>query len=291
MAFNIDQNTETIKKLTPLKSLYGSWEGQPCLVVGAGPSLYSEIEHIKKLAEYGVKIMAVDKSFNFLKQNGIKPDITVSIDVQNIIVDMFDDSLIENDDVFALNVFNSPMVYEKLGKAKIYPFATFNPNDKMISDINKKLIESRFGTRLYATHAHNVVGINALEIAMWMGAKQIISIGNELCWYNKEDAMKSFVESDLRNHYIKDIGITVYTNEGFLRAANTPKFLKLVFPDGDMVPEDDAPFWIDASFGLIEDFYRCEASSLVKLLEKDVDENEKVSPCDCGVTAAACAPC
>ena len=78
----------------------------PCIVIGAGPSLYEEIDNIKILIEGGAKIIAVDIIFNFLKENGIKPDLTVSADLQGVCAEFFDDKNIEADDRFFLYFLN-----------------------------------------------------------------------------------------------------------------------------------------------------------------------------------------
>lgn len=280
-AHNININHEFLKTATPLKKLYGIWEGLPCLVLGGGPSLYDEIENVKTLIANGAKVIAVDVIFNYLKENGIKPDLTISADMQGICANFFDSKNIEPDDCFALNVMSHPFVYDVLKGAKIYPYATFNPNDKLSTSFSKRLIESRFGTKFYSTHPHGVVGMTALEIAMWMGAKQIITVGNDLCWRTKQDALRHIPDENIQEVQISKTGEIVWTTRGFGNASYSPRFLAWFFPDGKMVPYDDAPLWVDCSFGLIDAFHQVKMSDLITLLEKDVPENETIISISC----------
>ncbi len=53
------------------------------LITGAGPSLENQIPKIKEFHESGF-LIATDTSFPALKSNGVKPDIVISIDCQQI---------------------------------------------------------------------------------------------------------------------------------------------------------------------------------------------------------------
>ena len=71
---NLKAAQETVTTLKPIRQ---------ALVTAAGPSLEEQLPILKKLRHEGT-LIATDTSFNFLIENGIIPDIIISIDCQHI---------------------------------------------------------------------------------------------------------------------------------------------------------------------------------------------------------------
>jgi hypothetical protein len=63
------------------KELEGLFAGMPALVLAAGPSLDPVLGELKALAERLV-IVAVDTSFRLCRQEGVKPDLLITVDPQ-----------------------------------------------------------------------------------------------------------------------------------------------------------------------------------------------------------------
>ncbi|MCX7999953.1 MAG: DUF115 domain-containing protein, partial [Leptospiraceae bacterium] len=80
---NIFQNLPFILKMKPISLLFNLAEEIPILVVGAGPSLYYDLEKIKKFKNYFL-IIVVDTAFHILKQAKIEPDLVYTVDPQVI---------------------------------------------------------------------------------------------------------------------------------------------------------------------------------------------------------------
>lgn len=66
-----------------LSDLAGKYSGQTALIAGAGPSLSDNIENIQHNRDKFV-IFAVNKTVQYLLQNGITPDFVVCLDARNM---------------------------------------------------------------------------------------------------------------------------------------------------------------------------------------------------------------
>lgn len=295
--FNLDTNKDFLETCTPLRKLYNSWHGRPSIVVGAGPSARINMENIKKVQEQGAKVIAVDKIFKTLKDNGIRPDMTLTLDNQECVAAFFPKEYVESDDIICPNVYSSPMVYEAISEARIFPMATFSPLDKTMIDFDKKILQSKYGTKFHAGYGRTVVGANALEVTMWMGCRHILHIGNDLCYYSKQDLFNSFNKDEQElaaAEYIEVIQdkMILHTTRAFMQAKSQFNMLLLQFPDGDMVKQEDAPLWIDCSLGLKSNFPRVGIEQIIEMNERGVTDENQVD--DCGnilddVPAVACA--
>ena len=78
---NVRKNILEFIRHEGVDRLAGEFKGEACVVVGAGPSLRKNIELLKKYQEE-VLIIAVDTSFQILKEYGIDSDFVVTIDPQ-----------------------------------------------------------------------------------------------------------------------------------------------------------------------------------------------------------------
>ena len=266
--YNSAINIEVSKTLPALRELYDGlpWNDKPVLIVAAGPSFYGSISMIKEAKHKGFKIVAVDRVFNDLKENGIKPDITITMDSQECVCNLFDEKNIEEDDVFAINHTSSPKLFELLSKGKRYIYGTISPFGA-IDDV----LYTRHGERILSIRSGIIVTCGAVDMCIWMGAGPIITIGNDLCWKNL---------SDIPDYYIRCIPDTRIfpwmpprpTVPGFIRATHPLFFLANKYPDG--VTVFDNIRFIDCSDGIV---YGWEKMPLRKAIDEflEVIEDEK----------------
>jgi hypothetical protein len=76
---NFGRNIYLWKKSLNAASMFNKFRGCPAIVVGAGPSLEKELEHLKKLDSRAL-ILAGGSSVNALLQAGIMPHMAASVD-------------------------------------------------------------------------------------------------------------------------------------------------------------------------------------------------------------------
>ena len=232
---NYEKNRDRIAGLPKLSSRFGQWNGENCLVVGSGPSCKKNIKNIRKAVEMGWRVISVDRAHVFLKKNGVRPDITISIDGGKKIPEFFDGVEIGSDEIFALCVTSHPDVYERLGHADIHCFACANP----FSELWRKIYAENV-PELTCLRPGNVVTFSAVDLALWMGCKKIVTIGNDLCWH-ADDRIQWEMYKGFR---ISKVGGGLVSTEAFIKAAKVFRFFKNHHGK-------DAKF-IDASMGIVK---------------------------------------
>lgn len=80
-AANYDANRGVISRSPGVSSLFGKFEGVPAVIVGAGPSLSKNIMWLHGARDRAV-VICVDTILPALDAEGIRPDITVTLDPQ-----------------------------------------------------------------------------------------------------------------------------------------------------------------------------------------------------------------
>ncbi len=246
LAVNYEQNKAGGKIVNPLTDLIGAWGGEQVLVVGAGHTAKDNIDLIRRLAPF-FKIVAVDRIHAFLKENGITPDITISIDRRSFDAGYF--SKIDANDCVAMCVTQPPDAVEYvLSKAgSVYFFSHLNPFDDVDTKIyndNPKLAMFLPGT---------VVGFSAMQLGYLLsdatecGKGYVIMIGNELGWFSHEqlEEDRPIYKRDNKRQLLKVVvegsGKEMLTIWHFLLAASAFMGWNEIFNDA---------YVVDASMGL-----------------------------------------
>lgn len=253
--YNIQSNYQRIKEMAPLNTLYGQWNDEPVLLIGGGPSLTKNLTLVGYAQENGWRIVAADSVFNRLKSIGIKPDLTMSLDAADFVVDFFDEQYIEEDDVFALAATTDPRVYKKLENSKIYPFATYNPFNTVWDDV----IGPKFGDSLYSAISGTIVTTSAADMCLWMGCNPIVTIGNDLRYKTLKDIHEGHINLNLQERLPFGFGWTI---RPFRLASAVLSFLAVKYPDGNLVKDNVQ--WIDCSGGIVEDWQKLPLRPTIK---------------------------
>lgn len=241
-----NMNNIFAKHIQPLSSIYGEWDGLDCLVVGAGPSLTQNMDHVRQAAEKGFKIVCVDRAFNKLKYAGISPDITITMDANEKVGNFFIDNQINENDTFALCVITHPSVYKALSGSNVYFYSCINP----FSAFWKYAIDC-IGISYACIRPGFVVTFSAVDLALWMGAKRIVTIGNELCWKLDDE-----VDTGYKKYIVLPGG--KFTIKSFQKASIAFRFFPDKYPDIE---------FIDASDGIISKTW--QRASLEEILKKE----------------------
>ncbi|UDQ96535.1 6-hydroxymethylpterin diphosphokinase MptE-like protein [Lentisphaerota bacterium WC36G] len=145
------------------------------IMVAAGPSLSDAIPYLKKIQNNAV-IISVGTALKTLIANGINPHFTIAIDSSNITPKQF-----ENVDLTNTIGILSPMLQEVILKK-------FTNNSFFFTSHNLLIINEWLTKTDHLTFPQLVtsgtVSISALDLARFLGCKNIYSIGLDLAYSN-----------------------------------------------------------------------------------------------------------
>jgi len=259
-AFNASANRCFVKPDNQVSVLFNMWKNKKCLVVGAGMSVRREIGPIRLLQQDGYKIIACDRMFGFLRSNDVKPDLTISCDATERVGLFFE--RLDNEDAVVLSVQQHPSFVKAAVETteNVFFYYSINRFCPIANGIEHEYDECFKESGILA---HLLVGFNAVQLAYAMGCKKIVLIGNELCWFHKEEIDRCYVEqhkisADEPRILIgktKNGELTWWSIGEFIDAANAFNDVAKFFNDAE---------WIDASGGLIYNMKKMTLSEVSK---------------------------
>lgn len=169
---NILTNLPQIINNSGIKNLFGKFKNKPVICVAAGPSLNKNL-HLLKEVKGKALIICVDAALKVMLQQGIKPDIVVSIDygegTRNLFKGLMDKTL-------DLYLAADPEVYPKIlsdFKGKKFIINIHKPLTQWIS----KFVEDKGTLQKGTSVAHA-----AFSLAKAAGGDPIILIGQDLSY-------------------------------------------------------------------------------------------------------------
>jgi len=189
---NLAMNISNLKKFNCISKLPKATK-KAAIVVGAGPS-FTNKNHIKLLKKVkNISIFTTDLMLIPLLKAGITPDYVVSIDGLKKVADLYKDPLvnkkISTKAIFAVTVAPEvPSVFP----GDIYFYTP------MVDDINQSISATNAISYLSETsviESGGNVGISCINIAYYLGYKNIICVGLDLGYSTKKDVEES-------SHYI-----------------------------------------------------------------------------------------
>lgn len=182
---NILSNINHINESTPL-DLYKNYnEDIPAIIVSAGPSLDKNIDHMLKFKDRLDKffIVAGNRTIKPLLQNGIKPDLIVSIDPQEISYNMMGDYVSETVPLVFYEQSNRRLVNEYKGD-KIYTTQGLLNNIQGLSNLS-------------ICYSGGSVAHCSTDIAVMLGCNPIIFVGQDFGYtFEKHHATVSSLPED-----------------------------------------------------------------------------------------------
>ncbi|MBW6409474.1 motility associated factor glycosyltransferase family protein [Clostridium weizhouense] len=197
---NSIENLKIIKESSPLNSYVEINKDVPAFIVSAGPSLDKNIEDMIRNIDKVKKsfVIASNRTFSTLIENGIKPDLIVSIDPSDAMYDMMKENLKEDIPLLYYEYSNRYLVKNYRGE-KIYISNVFS---KIINEMNRYGGLSQGGS----------VAHTCLSMANLLGCNPIILIGQDLAYtYNKHHSTKATfsvdntINTNLANKFVKDV--------------------------------------------------------------------------------------
>lgn len=202
---NILDNIETVLKSKDISQM-NKFEGEPAVLVAAGPSLDKNIDVLKKYQDK-VLIISCDTALKKLLNNGIKPDIVSVLERVEKVYDYFFKKLINNNSI--------PEDLTLVAEGVTYPKVVSNfPGQKSLVFRNNVPTENWFAENiddLYALDTGNSVANLNFGLAHALGASPIILIGQDLAYspdgkaHTVETGYDDFGDSDLVQENKRDI--------------------------------------------------------------------------------------
>lgn len=190
---NIDWLAETSTSL----ALAGRFAGVPAFIVGAGPSLARNVQHLAAAAEKGI-VLAVDVSGRVLDKNGIEPQILVCLEALNLSKDLDSLSFIDRC-VRAFSLSASP-VSLRTGSGPLLPFFESLPPFKPLSEL--------LGASGLAVGGS--VSTVAFSLAERLGCSPIVMVGQDLAYTDGRTHAEGTVFERSRVRVDRASGIVAY---------------------------------------------------------------------------------
>lgn len=169
---NIIKNSFFYFDLPGIINIRHNLNNKPCVIVGAGPSLSRNIDHLKEI-EKKVVIISTDTAFHYLNEKEIQVDFLVSVDPQDI------------NSMYL--TFTNPKIYPFLIADSAISFITLMnyPKEKIILyDTIFPLYEvlKNFWGEKGNLKCGGSVSTTAFDFARFLGCNPIIFIGQDLAF-------------------------------------------------------------------------------------------------------------
>lgn len=158
----------------------------PAIIVSAGPSLDKNIQMLK-LARGHAFVIGVDSALKALLREGIYPDIAISIDPGKNPELFTDDRL--NDIPFVVAGFSLPVITRK-NRSRVFFAEGYG------AEIFGRTIEEKTGKKLGKLETGGSVATDAFSLAVLLGFKRIILVGQDLAYTGGQTHVSGFAECD-----------------------------------------------------------------------------------------------
>lgn len=203
----------------------------PVVVMAAGASLlcrYKEV--LNKHTE--AKIIAVDRSLDFLNYVGIIPEYVVCKDANPVVASFIERVQPQTKVLVSLQCDVSVAQMAKDKGCEVYFFGSVNPTAH-----TAKVMYAEFGEWIGMIADGSVVTFDACDFAIQAGSKEIILLGNDLRYYTKQDAVNvSSTQGELRN-----FGDNSYSTKIFHEASGCFNALPKMYPDVKFISYSTVP--------------------------------------------------
>lgn len=203
------------KEAVMLSRFLGKLEGIPVIIVGAGPSLNYNMHYLKEVKDKAI-IIAAGSAIKVLDSNGIVPHFRIAFDAGEGERNVFKNI----DNKSCPLIFSDLLNYHIVEEYKGNKVRMTLDSDFFSRYIARKLYNDEF---VYES-GFSVTNV-AMSVAIKLGLKKIIFMGQDLCYTEGSLYAKgSWMENDgnlnfLAKGFIKTtnvLGETVYSNKPFL---------------------------------------------------------------------------
>lgn len=194
---NMMRNLPRILKSPDLRNWKGAGRQKPAFLVGAGPSVKPQLEHLAQL-QNDVIIIAADTMLKPLSKYGIRPHLLASIERAPEIIGLLDDPKEHSNSFLVGSAVLEPECFSKFnGPSSIY--LTQIPPSKYFP-----FTRSRFET------GHSCMGL-AMALSSYLECDPIFVMGIDLCWGEEGESHMQDVPYLQKDFYIQQ-NKTFYKN-------------------------------------------------------------------------------
>ncbi len=173
---NVEANFPKIKVNPGVQNLKKRFKKLPSIIVGAGPSLDKNIQHLARIQEKAI-IIAGDAALKSLLSHGIKPPLVVCLDPQEDIAKFFTGVSHEGMTLVAPTIVH-PRILD-IWEGKVIFYNKYAPDIPLLTEIQNAL--PQVGV---LTPGGTVLSI-AYDLAFQAASDPIIFIGQDLSYENK----------------------------------------------------------------------------------------------------------
>jgi len=195
---NILANAYEYIKSPGINTFFNVFENVPVFIVSAGPSLDKNVHYLKEVGDRGI-IICVDSALKTILDNGIVPDLVVSIDFTQHNNKYFDDI-----DVETLRLAFDPEVYPEIPAHFQGKKFAINLPGKAICDWMTEKIGDKGCISKGLSVSHS-----AFSIALAMKSAPIILVGQDLsyprgAWHSKGSGIyqKAEISAEIKNRLV-----------------------------------------------------------------------------------------
>ena len=179
---NIIRNIPYIVGQPGVSKLFGRFKSMPAVIIAAGPSLDKDLETLKKAKDKAL-LICVDTALRTLLDQGIRPDLVVAIDPQEINSRYFKDL-----DLSSLFLVVASIAYWRIGElpASKFFFLTDHPICRWLAEFDDKgLIDTGGGS----------VTTASFDLALKLGADPIVLFGTDFAYPGELTHARSIFEN------------------------------------------------------------------------------------------------
>ncbi len=238
---NMISNLSIINNTSSLNSYIGKFKNTPAIIVSAGPSLDRNIQTMLKYKNHLDKffIIAGNRTMGSLIENGIKPNLVVSVDPAQVTYDMMKKYLDSDLPLAFYEYSNKDLVKEYRGE-KIYISELFSRTIEDLKDLSR-------------TYIGGSVAHTCIDIAKIIGCNKIILVGQDCALTeNKHHSYNSTFDIDKTPNELEVVlDKDIYGD--YIRTTLTLKFFKTKIEEYiNLVKEEDESEYIEfinASYG------------------------------------------
>ena len=187
---NIVENVPSLIGRRSINSLKNVLDNKPALVIGAGPSLFQQLEVIKPISRH-ICIIAVDTALEPLLKTGIKPDFIVTLDAQYF--NLFDFHHIlagksqPGEMVLIADIVANPGILKYWHGPLFFSVTASKTGNNVNSSIEKyplMLLLENFFDEIDPLDCGGSVSTTAIELALYLGAQPVMVTGLDLSYTN-----------------------------------------------------------------------------------------------------------
>lgn len=225
--FNYARNFKYLKETYPLELLGDKLKDMPAIIVGAGPSLESNLEHLKKIRGQAI-IVAAGSGLTVMERNGIKADVVGAMDGNKDSEGVFNNLQLNKNSVlfYSTQVFSTiPEMFE--GKKFLM---NQTPMDVYINRHNNGKNNNYFS-------GPSITNVLAYNLSV-LGCNPIIFLGQDLCGKNNISYCKDTVynESNIASPVLSikvnnKKGEECYSDSAFLSMKDNMELIIKSFPN------------------------------------------------------------